>query len=181
MKRIFSIQGGFEVPDGTFVYPFLNPYDSTSGLPWGLLEGCSIAAGDISPGRPSRIQVLPLATQITFVLRGALDIKLKEAGSPEPYIVHLAAEQAAVQCRGTFFQLINPGDTLCRVLYIVSPPYVFDQQDGEIRYDDALVFDDDWDTLAGQQWLPPALRNPAVTPQARQAALERLARKSGHA
>ena len=64
MNRIFTIEGGFTVPDGTTVYPFLNPKDSMSGLPWDLVEGFSIAAGDMAPKSKSKIQVLPLASQV---------------------------------------------------------------------------------------------------------------------
>lgn len=77
MNRVFSIDKSFRVPDGTLVYPFLNPKDSTSGLPWNLIDGFSIAAGDIEPGGQSKIQILPLADQVTFVLRGALELVLK--------------------------------------------------------------------------------------------------------
>jgi hypothetical protein len=174
MNGIFSIQNGFQVPDGTVVYPFLNPKDSTSDLPWDLLEGFSIAAGDIAPQSASKIQVLPLAAQVTFVLHGALQIIAKEPLTPASYTLQLTAEQAAIQRPGTFFQLINPTDALCRVLYIVSPPYVFDQHEGAIRYDDSLVFDEGWQALADLKWQPPALRDGRATPEARRAALERI-------
>jgi hypothetical protein len=178
VNRVFKIEHGIEVPDGTLVYRLLNPKDSTSGLPWDLVEGFSIAAGDILPNSMSKIQVLPLAAQVTFVLRGELDIHIKEPDSPGRYTLHLAAEQAAVKRPGTFFQLINPIDNLCRVLYIVSPPYVYDELDNQILYDDAIAFDGDWQALAKLNWKLPALLTSRVTTEARQAALERLARRT---
>lgn len=169
---IFSIRNGFQVPDGTLVYPFLNPKDSMSDLPWELLDGFSIAAGDVAPHGASKIQVLPLTAQVTFVLRGTMQIIAKDPEAPAPYTLQLAAEQASIQRPGTFFQLVNPADVLCRVLYIVSPPYVFDQHEGEIRYDESLVFDEDWQALADLNWQLPALRERLVTAEARQAALD---------
>jgi hypothetical protein len=180
MNRVFTIEHGITVPDGTVVYPFLNPMDSTSGLPWDLIEGFSIAAGDIAPHSKSKIVVSPLVTQATFVLRGALDIHLKDPESPAPYVLNLVAEQAAIACPGTFFQLINGTDAPCRVLYIVSPPYVFeiDRPDGPPRYDDAVVFDEDWQALADQNWQPPGLHAAGITLESRQAAQDRLARQA---
>jgi mannose-6-phosphate isomerase-like protein (cupin superfamily) len=173
MKPVFAIEHGIKVPDGTVVYPFLNPKDSTSGLPRDLIEGFSIAAGDIEPHSESKIQVLPLSTQVTFVIRGTLNVCIKDAELPVPETLLVRTEQAIVTRPGTFFQLINPTDTLCRVLYIVSPPYIFDKQDDQILYDDAVVFDEDWQALAKLNWQPAALLTDRIT--ARQAALDRLA------
>jgi hypothetical protein len=178
MNRIFAIKKGFPIPDGTIVYPFLNPKDSESGLPWDLIEGFSLAAGVIAPHTESKIQVLPLAAQVTFVLDGKLDIRIKDTESREPYTLSLSAQQAAVKRAGTFFQLDNSTDVMCRVLYIVSPPYVFDKEDDHILYDDAIVFNDDWQAIADANWQPSTLRSPGVTPEARRAALDRLERRS---
>jgi len=49
MNRIFAIDRGFKVPDGTIVFPFLNSKDSEIDLPWDLVEGFSISAGEIAP------------------------------------------------------------------------------------------------------------------------------------
>lgn len=103
-----------------------------------------------------------------------MQIIAKDPEAPTPYTLQLAAEQASIQRPGTFFQLINPADVPCRVLYIVSPPYVFDQHESEICYDDSLVFDEDWQALADLNWQPSALREGLVTAEARQAALDRI-------
>jgi hypothetical protein len=177
MNHVFKIERSILVPDGTIVYPFLNPSDSTSGLPWELMQGFSLAAGDLPAHSKSKIQVLPLAAQVTFVLRGALELWIKESGNAEPCSLPLLAEQAAFKHPGTFFQLSNVTDELCRVLYIVSPPYVFDKSGDQILYDDAVVLDEDWSDLAAQNWQPQGLLSSRVTPDARQAALDRISKR----
>jgi hypothetical protein len=62
------------------------------------------------------------------------------------------------------------------VLYIVSPSYLFDKQGDQIIYDDAVVFDEDWQELAAQNWLPSTLLSSGVTSEARQAALDRISK-----
>ena len=175
MNRIFTIRDGFRVPDETTVYPFLNAKDCLSGLPWDLLDGFSLSAGDIEPHSKSQIHVMPQVTQVTFVVRGELEIVMKDTQTRDPYTLRLAEEQAVITRPSTFFQLINPTDVTCRVLYIVSPPYAFDRQDGQILYDDTVVFDEDWQALAQLNWQPSALVTGRVTAEARQAALTRLA------
>lgn len=176
MRRIFMISGGFPVPDGTIVYPFLNTKDSTSGLPWDLLDGFSLSAGVINPYISSKIHVMPQVTQVTFVLEGQIDIVMKDTESSEPYKLHLAGRQAVITRPGTYFQIVNDTDRPCLVLYIVSPAYVFDLYDGQVRYDDAVVLDEDWQDLEKINWLPSALNSGWVTAEARQAALDRLGR-----
>lgn len=54
MNRIFTIDKGFQVPDGTIVSPFLNSQDSESDLPWDLVKGFSLSAGVIAPNSKSK-------------------------------------------------------------------------------------------------------------------------------
>lgn len=49
MNHIFTIKTGYRVPEGRVVHPLLNPQDPDSGLPFDLIEGFSIAAGEIAP------------------------------------------------------------------------------------------------------------------------------------
>ncbi len=177
MNRVFGIEGGFTVPDGTTVYPFLNSKNSTSGLPWDLLDGFSLSAGDIEPHSKSKIHIMPQVTQVTFVVRAELEIAMKDSQVRDPYTLWLTEQQAVVTQPGTFFQLINPTAVACRVLYIVSPPYVFDMQDGQILYDDTIAFDEDWQALAELNWRPPALLTGQITAEDREAALDRLVRR----
>jgi len=75
--------------------------------------------------------------------------------------------------------LINAADALCRVLYLVSPPYVFDKLvDQPPIYDDAIVFDENWQALAKLNWQPLALHSGRVTEKARQVALNRLEQRA---
>ncbi len=178
MNRIFTIRDGFRIPDGTTVRPFLNAKDCMSGPPWDLLDGFSLSAGDIEPHSQSKIQVMPHVTQVTFVVRGELQIVMKDTQTRDPYTLRLAEQQAVITEPGTFFQLVNPTDVMCRVLYIVSPPYVFDRQDGQILYDDTIAFDEDWQALAQLNWQPPAPVTGWLTVEARQAALTRLAERA---
>ncbi len=78
MNRIFRIDRGFQVPDGTIVSPFLNSKDSESDLPWDLIEGFSIAAGEIAPNSKSKIHIMSLVQQVTFVLGGKLEVCMKD-------------------------------------------------------------------------------------------------------
>lgn len=121
MNKIFSITAPFRVPDGTWVSPFLNAKDSQSDLPFDLLDGLSLAAGMIEANARSKIHVMPFVTQVTFVRRGSVAVRMKGPSDTEPHILRLTAEQAVLTEPGVFFQLINEGSERCEVLYIVSP------------------------------------------------------------
>jgi mannose-6-phosphate isomerase-like protein (cupin superfamily) len=45
------------------------------------------------------------------------------------------------------FQLENTGTSAAEVLYIVSPAYVFEMDDGKIVHDDAVLVAESWDEL----------------------------------
>jgi mannose-6-phosphate isomerase-like protein (cupin superfamily) len=181
MNRIFKITQGFKVPDETIVYPFLNSKDSQSDLPWDLTSDFSIAAGNIEPNTASKIQVHPVVTLVIWVVYGQLQVQMKDAEASSPYSLDVLAEQAALARPGTFLQLINMTASPCRVLYIVGPPYTFDQDhDGKVRYEDAVVLDDTWEQLEAQAWKPPELAqrlDPAWARVAREQALERIRMK----
>lgn len=179
MNKLFSIQNGINVPDGTVVYPFLNAKDSTSGLSWDLLDGFSLAAGDIAPHSFSKIHVMPHVTQVTFLLSGQLEIIMKDSLVDEPYPCHLATQQAVLTQPGTFYQLVNSSSSIARVLYIVSPAYVFDMDDAEqVRYDDAIALQESWLELSMLKWNPASLRDPLNSIDARQDASYRIQRGS---
>ncbi|MBX9629462.1 MAG: hypothetical protein K2X67_02980 [Burkholderiales bacterium] len=152
MNRVFRITAAHAVPDGTLVAPFLNARDTTSGLPFDLIEGFSLAAGTIAPHSQSKIHVMPFVAQVTFVRHGALTVRMKAAADRAPYVLVAQADEAVLTAAGTLVQLINETGSPCEVLYIVSPAYVFEQQEGGIRYDDSVVLDEDWDTLAANGW-----------------------------
>ena len=178
MNRIFAIEegGGFPVPDGTIVFPFLNPKDSTSGLPWNLLEGMSIAAGDIPTGK-SKIHVHLHVTHVTFVLKGTLTVWMKDLKSSRPYErKKVQAQEAVLAEPGTFQQFMNTTRTTCRVLYLVSPAFLFEGPPSNPKYNDAIVFEETWEQLAAMKWKPPQLHDPKHSKKAREACYQRLAR-----
>lgn len=150
MKRIFRPENFITVPDGTEVSAFINPTDSATG-DWveDLPESVSIAAGRIAPGARSWIHVLPVVTQITYVVAGNLTAKMIEPGDHEPYALELPTGSAVVTRPGTLLQLSNETEESLAVLYIVSPSYVFEADaDGRVVYDDAILVAEDWESLS---------------------------------
>ena len=127
MRRILRRGRGTTVPDGTRVYPFLNPLDSTNDLPLEPLSEASVALGELRPGQASKIHMHPLVR----VVRGRLSLRLKDRHSNTPYTLRLRAEDGAVVRPGTFLQLVNGSRTRCRVLYIVTPPLCLPRGAGE--------------------------------------------------
>jgi hypothetical protein len=116
--------------------------------------------------------VMPFVTQVTFVRRGTLTVRMKAAADSEPCTLVAQADEAVLTAAGTFVQLVNETGSPCEVLYIVSPAYVFEQQDGKVRYDDSVVLDEGWEDLAALRWqVPRAL----PTIEDRREALLRLA------
>ena len=136
MQQVFKAIDWLQVPDTTWLSPFLNPKDVNSGLDSALLGAFSLAMGKIRPGQPSTVHVHPLSTQVTMVLEGTLDIRMRDP-ERKPYTVHLGPDEAALVEPGTFLQLVNPGDATSRVLYVVGPAYVFEQRGEEVVYDDS--------------------------------------------
>lgn len=175
MRRIFSPGTGFHVPDATKVFPLLNCQDPAGRLPGNPLEEFSLAAGEIEPAQHSKVHIMPLVTQVTFVLQGKLEVWMKDADQLEPYSLRLEAEQAILTRPGTFLQFHNNTTALCRVLYIVSPAYLFLMEEGKLLYDDSVVFDEGWEELEKINWRPAILRSLDSIRKDRQAAKERLA------
>ncbi|MCK5197262.1 MAG: hypothetical protein KAR21_02870 [Spirochaetales bacterium] len=155
MNHVFTMLEPFKVPDGTLVSSFFNPMDSEYPLPFNLLDGFSIAGGRIEAGSRSKIQILPFVTQVTFVRRGTLEVRMKGMDDEEPYLLKVPADQAVFTRPGTFLQLINSDNNKhCDVLYIVSPGYLFlfDKVAGKVVYDDSVVLNEDWNDLRESGW-----------------------------
>jgi hypothetical protein len=175
MNHVFSIGNGSTVPDGTVVYPFLNPRDSESQIPWDLSGDVSLALGEIGAQSKSKIHIHPLVTLITWVVSGTLQIQMKAPEQNEPYLITLHEQQAALTKPQTYLQHINATDLLCRVLYIVNPAYVFlKDSDQTVVYDDAVVVEYDWEELARQQWVIPSIADIDGVKTNRSRALMRL-------
>lgn len=195
MRRLFRAtgEGFFEVPDGTLLNAFVNPSDATSGLPADLTGGVSIAAGEVGPGVVSSIHVMPHTTQITVLLAGALRVHMKDPGEPGGrYTVDLAVadrpagpgfDVCAVLTRpGAFFQLDNAGGNApARVLYVVSPSYVFLPAGPEEPpvYDDSVMIAAGWEELEERGWAAPELRSQATSAEARARAVRTISERRG--
>jgi mannose-6-phosphate isomerase-like protein (cupin superfamily) len=178
LRKIFSIGKGIQVPDSTKVFPLFNCRDFSSSLPGNLLQDFSLAVGEIEPGRQSKVHVMPLVTQVTFVIQGKLEVWMKDTDQLDPYSLRLEAEQAILTQRGTFLQFRNLTGLPCRVLYIVSPAYIFLMEEGRVAYDDSVVLEEDWEELEKMNWKPAKLRSLDSIRKDRQAAKERFAGRS---
>ena len=156
MKQVFRVVEPFRVPDGTLVSPFLNPMDSKSKLPIDILSGFSIAAGTIEPKTSSKIHIMPFVTQVTFVRRGMLQVRMKGPHDEKSYSRRVRTDQAVLTEAGTFLQLINEESEPCELLYILSPAYVFEKSGSEVVYDDSVVLEESWHSLRSKGWNPKA-------------------------
>lgn len=181
MRKVFAPRTYAAVPDGTLVSPFLNPFDNTGGVsdcPAGSALG--IAAGRLEPGVVSGIHVLPLVTQVTWVVRGLVRVVMQGPTDPEPYTLTLGAGQAACTAPGELLQLASEQASAAEVLYVTSPAYVYERDpEGNVVYDDARVLADTWDALDGAAFATQRAELPALR-RARAAAVRRLeARAAG--
>ena len=175
MRRIFAIGKPQDVPDGTTLSPFLNCRDQGSGLPFDLLDGISLAAATLPPGVRSRIHLMPFVTQVTFVRRGALRVRMKGPRDEAPYDLDVGENQAAITEPGAFLQLTNEGHEPCEVLYIVTPAYLFEFSEGQVVFDDSVVLEQDWPEIEADGWVP---RGRVPTAEERRGAEGRLREKS---
>ena len=179
VAKLFQAARGFRVADETYVCLCLNTNDAKSGLPQGLLDAFSLEVGEIEPGCASRIHVHVVFTEVTVVLDGRREVRLRDETAPDPYETQLAQHQAALVRPGAFLQLINGSRFTCRTLYIVGPSYVFDMDhEGRVPYEDAIVMDEYWDEFKALDCDPPRQRDAQVTIRARSAALGRV--EHGH-
>ncbi len=174
MDKIFSAGEGFPVPDGTIVHSVLDPAAlSRSTGEW--MEDISIAVGHIAPRTMSKIHLHAVVNQVTWVLSGELTVKMKDPRASAPYTLDVSGEQAVITRPGTFLQLINRSDADCKVLYIVTPAFVFvTDTGGEVIHNDAMVLDHGWDDLAAMEWTLPDLVETEAIQASRREAQEKL-------
>jgi mannose-6-phosphate isomerase-like protein (cupin superfamily) len=159
MNRIFEPRGYFSIPDGTDISPFLNAYDvNQMDLPSAALGEFSIAAGRVGAHQRSWIHVHPIVSQVTYVVSGNVTFRMKDPGDSNPYVLETKAGQAVVTRPGTLFQLQNDKTMPAGVLYIVSPPYLFDMDGDRVEYDDAVLVARSWEELELANYDVPALR-----------------------
>ncbi len=174
MQKIFTVGEGFTVPDGTIVHPAVDAMLASRACgTW--VDDVSIALGKIPAGVTSNIHVHPVVAQVTWVLSGALTITMKDRTTAAPYHLELTANQSVWTQPGTFFQLSNPHRQPCRVLYIVTPAFLFEvDAHGNVAYNDAIVLEQDWDTLARAAWKIPQLAELHAVQHARTQATTRM-------
>lgn len=175
MKQVFKLGEPYRMPDGTLVSPFLNCKDSMSGLPFDLLDGFSLAAGTVEPETKSKIHLMPFVTQVTFVRRGNLHVRMKGPRDDDSYSLSIRTEEAVLTEPGTFFQMVNDEQEPCEVLYIVSPAYLFEVSNHQVVYDDSVVCDENWNDLKSSGWRP-VVRLPTI--EQRQEAEYRMSTRS---
>ncbi|MFN3193926.1 MAG: cupin domain-containing protein [Aureliella sp.] len=174
MKRVFPIPPPIVVPDGTKLSEIVGSR-VLSELGERVSDGVSVALGTLPGGTVSKVHVHPVVWHFTWVLTGELTVKMKDTLSDEPYELVVPTENGVLTEQGTFFQLINSGDEECKVLYIVGPGFVFELGDPGVRYNDAVVFEEDWDELKELNWIPHSLPSYQTQFGARNESLRRLA------
>ena len=153
MRNVLTIGAGFQVPDGTTVRSILDPQSSLREGK-AVIDDFSLALGEIPPLTVSRIHLHPIVTQLTWVVKGQLTVKMKEPVCDTPYTLELNAGEGALTRPDTFFQLFNSGSVPCQALYFVTPAFIFETDEkGLLVYSDAIVFEESWRELAECKWL----------------------------
>ncbi len=92
---------------------------------------------------------------VALILR--LGSKNQQTGRDERVVIDLflaisGKGEACLSKQNTFFQLINNSNDVAKVLYIVSPDYLFLMENEKVIYDDAIIVDEDWDKLKDADW-----------------------------
>jgi len=150
MDHVFRPARFFPLPDGTRVAPVLSPWDvDARGSGTAALPDASLALGEIPAGGVSKPHLHPLVSQVTWVLDGALRVRMKGLRDAGAYELHVPAGVAVLTEPMTFLQLVNVDTArVAKVLYMVMPAYVY--APGEHGYDDAVVFEQTWEQLAAE-------------------------------
>jgi hypothetical protein len=142
----------FKIPDGTLVAPFLNSKSVTNKLPFNVLNGFSAAAGIIESKTNSKIHVLPHVTMATLVLEGEVLVTVHRKGKDQTEDLSLVKDQTLLTEPNTIIQWRNQSDRLAKVIYIVSPPYLFEKVGSEVIYDDSIMIEASWSKLEYVNW-----------------------------
>ena len=174
MKRLFPIPDPIIVPDGTKLSEIIGSR-ILGELGERVSDGLSVAQGVLPAGTISKVHVHPVVWHFTWVTEGELTVKMKDDLTDEPYELTVPVNNGVFTERGTFFQLINRTDCETKVLYIVGPGFVFEQQGREAKYNDAVVFDENWDELKEANWSPESLPTYREQNRLRHESLRRLA------
>lgn len=175
MQRVFLPGAPFRGRDGTLLSPFLNPWDTTSGLPADLLALVSAAAGILLPGQPSKIHTIPFATQVILMRWGWLCLLLRKAGQAGPQEHTCGPDSTVVTPAGSWLRLEALGTSPGEISYVVTPACVYELgPDGSVLYDDSVVIDEDWAGLALADWKHGPAREGFADLSQREAAVQLL-------
>jgi glyoxylate utilization-related uncharacterized protein len=179
MNRVLRPAQFFALPDGTRVAPVLNPWDANAcDLGEIPLSGASVAVGEIPSGGSSKPHLHPIVSQVTWVLEGALRIRMKGPQDPSGYELAAPAGSGVLTEPMTFFQLVNADSArTARVLYIVTPAYVY--LPGEGGYEDAVALEQSWEQLAAAGFPTNQVGDLQALRRRRAAAVARMAERRG--
>lgn len=174
MNRIYRIEKGIVVPDGTEVFEIIGPVQSSkTGLP--IVEEQSLAFGKLDPGEKSSVHVHPIISHLTWVVSGTLTVGMKDPASKEMYYINVRPRETLLTQPGTYFQLLNNSSDVVEILYIVSPAFIYEvADDGTVLYNDQIVLDMDWEQLALCNWTIPELADMHKIRRAREKSMRRL-------
>ena len=173
-KRIYKIEDGVEVPDGTMVFPIIGPrQQQMANIP--IYDDLSLAYGELELGEKSSVHIHPVCAHLTYVLSGKLTVQMKDSDHPDSYTLDVDANEAVLTKPGTFFQLINRGQMTCRVIYYCTPGFVFElDANGNVVYNDAIVLPYTWKELKERNWYIPEMDDLEGIKKRRQEALDRM-------
>ena len=174
MNRIFKIPKPIIVPDGTELSEIIGSR-ILSDYRERVSDGVSVAQGVLPGGTVSKVHVHPVIWHFTWVTEGELTVKMKDSQTSDPYELTVPVNNGVFTEQGTFFQLINRTKKDTKVLYIVGPGFVFEQEGGNVKYNDAVVFEENWDELKKVNWLPDSLPTYREQYRGRHESLRRLA------
>jgi mannose-6-phosphate isomerase-like protein (cupin superfamily) len=177
MNRIYKIENGVVVPDGTTVYEIIGPVQSSNeGLP--IIEEHSLAQGVLDPNEKSSVHVHPIISHLTWVISGELTVGMKDKNSEDMYFITVKPNETVLTEPGTFFQLLNNGKDICKVLYIVAPAFIYEvDENGNVLYNDQIVLNMTWEELRKNNWTIPELNNLDEIKKSRIQSLNRLKEK----
>ena len=173
-QQIFKIGNGIMVPDGTRVFPIMDPrQQKEDNIP--IIDELSLAYGELDIGVESSIHIHPICTQLTYVLSGELEVKMKMDKRETIDTLQLKTNEAVVSRPACFFQLKNSGHEVCKVLYQCTPGFVFELDDqGNLLYNDAIVLSYSWEELKKMNWRIPELMDIEAIRKQREEAVRRL-------
>lgn len=178
MNKIFRIEKGVQVPDGTMVYEIIGPAKSSmEKIP--ITEEHSLALGILDPNEKSAIHIHPIISHLTWVISGKLTVGMKDKYSDKMYFIDVLPNETVLTEPCTFFQLINNTDEECRVLYIVSPAFIFEvDETGKILYNDQIILNKTWEQLEHDNYKITELDDMEQIKKSRKESLLRLELKS---